>query len=309
MEDKKPEDFFATRPPAETRGQQFKKFLWNPSTHELLGRTATSWFQILAFYVVLYAFLAGFFASLLLVFYQTLDESKPTWQLDSSRIGSNPGMGYRPVHPDPDVAVISFDKNDEANVKMWKEAVDSFFKPYYDAPAGDYEDCQYGREPSTEKPCRFPVPTSVNCSEQNSYGFKDNSPCFYLKLNKIYGWKPDPYSREDIMTNAMKMPEDLKNKILGLSNEMISNNVWVSCSGDAEILGETSFEYIGHMGFPSYYYPYANQKGYRAPFVVLQISNLPKGTMVRLTCQLWAKNVFADRQRRLGLTNIEILAN
>lgn len=51
--------------------------------------------KILAFYVVFYAVLAGFFAAMLYVFYQTLDESKPKWQLDNGLIGANPGLGFR----------------------------------------------------------------------------------------------------------------------------------------------------------------------------------------------------------------------
>jgi sodium/potassium-transporting ATPase subunit beta len=48
--------------------------------------------KILLFYVIFYAALAGFFAIMLLVFYQTLDDNKPKWQQDDGLIGSNPGM-------------------------------------------------------------------------------------------------------------------------------------------------------------------------------------------------------------------------
>lgn len=42
MAEKKADEFF-TRPPSLSRGQQFSRFLYNPSTGELLGRTAKSW--------------------------------------------------------------------------------------------------------------------------------------------------------------------------------------------------------------------------------------------------------------------------
>jgi len=96
MDQGKKNDDFYDRPPELSGWQAFKQFLWNPKSHEILGRTGKSWFQILIFYVILYAFLAGFFASMLMIFYQTLDADKPRWQLDGSRIGVNPGMGYRP---------------------------------------------------------------------------------------------------------------------------------------------------------------------------------------------------------------------
>ena len=47
--------------------------------------------QITVFYIVLYCFLAGFFAGLLMVFFQTLDVHQPTWTMGASLIGTNPG--------------------------------------------------------------------------------------------------------------------------------------------------------------------------------------------------------------------------
>lgn len=50
--------------------------------------------KILLFYLIFYAALAGFFAGLLVIFWQTLETDKPKWQLDASLIGSNPGKVY-----------------------------------------------------------------------------------------------------------------------------------------------------------------------------------------------------------------------
>jgi sodium/potassium-transporting ATPase subunit beta len=47
--------------------------------------------KIILFYLVFYAALTGFFAAMLVVFYQTLDNKMPKWRLDESIIGSNPG--------------------------------------------------------------------------------------------------------------------------------------------------------------------------------------------------------------------------
>ncbi len=47
--------------------------------------------KIFLFYVVLYAFLAAFFAAMLLVFFQTLDLYQPRWQNANGLIGTNPG--------------------------------------------------------------------------------------------------------------------------------------------------------------------------------------------------------------------------
>uniref|UniRef100_A0A671M755 Sodium/potassium-transporting ATPase subunit beta-2 n=1 Tax=Sinocyclocheilus anshuiensis TaxID=1608454 RepID=A0A671M755_9TELE len=59
---------------------EWKEFFWNPRTHELLGRTASSWGLILLFYLIFYTFLAGMFCLTMYVMLLTLDDYRPTWQ-------------------------------------------------------------------------------------------------------------------------------------------------------------------------------------------------------------------------------------
>lgn len=305
MADKKADEFYVSRPPTMSKGQQFAKFLYNGDTHEVLGRTAKSWFQITVFYIVLYSFLAGFFAGLLMVFYQTLDIHEPKWTMEASLIGNSPGMGYRPTHSDPDVTVISFKANDPS---FWTKRVDEFLDPYYTASANSngYIDCNYGTAAADkEKPCSFKV--DLNKCAQNDYGFGVNKPCIFLKPNKIFGWTPVAYTKEEIESEDLQMPANLKTAILKLPPDVIEKNVWVSCM-EMENFNVT-LEYDTHIGFPSYYFPYANQQGYLSPFVAMQLDNLPVGVAVKISCRLWAKNIVVDRQRRLGMTNLEILSN
>lgn len=82
------------------------------------------------FYLIFYAVLVGFFAAMLTVFYQTLDAKKPKWQLESSLIGSNPGLGFRPMPPDSNVesTLIWYKSNDKGNVAYWQKELDSFLE-------------------------------------------------------------------------------------------------------------------------------------------------------------------------------------
>merc|ERR1712071_274376 len=59
------------------------------------------------------------------------------------------------------------------------------------------------------------------------------------------------------------------------------------------------------MGFPTYYYPYNMQDNYLSPFVVVQFFNLPKGETVKMSCQLWGKDIEINRQRRLGIPTLK----
>jgi len=111
----------------------FLQFLYNDSTGEVLGRSASSWIKIIVFYIIYYACLAGFFTLMLLVFFQTLDDRKPTWQNEDGLIGSNPGMGFRP-RPDEDhieSTLIWFRHGTiNGNWDKWVERLGDFVKDY-----------------------------------------------------------------------------------------------------------------------------------------------------------------------------------
>jgi hypothetical protein len=70
------------------------KFVMKPrhSFYILYSNSFTA--KIFLFYVVLYAFLAAFFAAMLMVFFQTLDLYQPRWQNANGPIGTNPGIKY-----------------------------------------------------------------------------------------------------------------------------------------------------------------------------------------------------------------------
>lgn len=101
------------------------------SSIALVNRFSFSTFftaKILLFYVAFYAVLAGFFAAMLAVFWQTLDQNKPKWQLDDGLIGSNPGLGFRPMPPESNVesTLVWFEASNEKNTEYWIGALDEF---------------------------------------------------------------------------------------------------------------------------------------------------------------------------------------
>jgi len=82
----------------------------------------------------------------------------------------------------------------------------------------------------------------------------------------------------------------------------------VSCAA-AEPHTNVTLKWDGHPGFPNYYYPYIHQNNYHSPLVVMQIHGMPTGSLVRINCRLWAKNIQYDRQRRIGGATFEIQSN
>ena len=51
--------------------------------------------------------------------------------------------------------------------------------------------------------------------------------------------------------------------------------VWLSCEGRTPHDNKyfEGFNYYPTQGFPKWYFPYRNQRGYLAPFVAIQIVN------------------------------------
>lgn len=80
------------------------------------------------FYLIFYIALAGFFAGLLALFWQTLETEKPKYQLDESIIGTNPGLGFRPMPPEAHLGstLVWYKANRPDNMRYWHDTVDNF---------------------------------------------------------------------------------------------------------------------------------------------------------------------------------------
>lgn len=59
----------------------------------------------------------------------TIDENVPRWKLGESLIGTNPGLGFRPVADNVDQgSLIWFDSTDRKQIKYWVNRVDEFLE-------------------------------------------------------------------------------------------------------------------------------------------------------------------------------------
>jgi sodium/potassium-transporting ATPase subunit beta len=293
-------------------GSGFMNFIWNPERKEFCGRTGISWLKILVFYVIFYICLAAFWALMLLIFYQTIDQSKPKWTLDDSRIGSNPGLGFRPRPPvdKVDSTLIRFTSGtDNTTWKHYFSDLDKFIE-LYKKDAGDSgeavaseSDCNSGAKISSSKFCPFDV-KNINgegerCTKANYYGYSEGKPCILIKLNKIYGWSPIPISQERME----------KEKFPGLPYTGDREGVIITCEGenpaDKENIG--TIKYSPTQLLPKKHYPYTNQPGYLSPFVMIQLQNPHKGTLINVECKAWANNIKHDRSEREGSVHFEVM--
>ena len=102
------------------------------------------------------------------------------------------------------------------------------------------------------------------------------------------------------------------------------NMIWLHCDGeddpDIENIGPVT--YTPFRGFPGYFYPYRNQRGYLSPIVMVQLKNPMPGVsdishpiktnkkwqvLMNLECTAWARNIERNRLTRKGLVHFELI--
>ncbi|KAG5880190.1 hypothetical protein JTB14_036283 [Gonioctena quinquepunctata] len=317
MADKKVNEYY-TRPPVLGKWEGFRLFLWNSETSQFLGRTGSSWGKILLFYLIFYAVLIGLFSALLAVFYQTLDMQKPKWELESSLIGNNPGLGFRPMPPESNVesTLIWYKSTDKGNVHYWQAELRKFLETYHrddTTPPSNFVQCTNFQSPPPGKVCDV-KPTSkwTPCLPEDGFGFEDDKggPCIFLKLNKIYNWQPEYYNTSNFPGPDV-MHEYLRKDIEEAQKLQQHEMVWVTCDGenpaDKENIGP--LRYIPQRGFMSQFFPFRNQEGYLSPLVAVHFERPNRGILINIECKAWAKNIIHDRVDRRGSVHFELMVD
>uniref|UniRef100_A0A665UKL8 Sodium/potassium-transporting ATPase subunit beta n=1 Tax=Echeneis naucrates TaxID=173247 RepID=A0A665UKL8_ECHNA len=163
----------------ECRGERetWKDFIYNPTTGEFLGRTASSWGLILLFYFVFYGFLAGMFSLTMFVMLKTLDENVPRYQ---DRV-ANPGLVIRPLSTT--VIITQFIINYYGFV-LFSEYNDSIQERNDLCLVGEYTE---QNNEHIKKVCQFKRSMLRQCSglPDTSFGYAEGKPCIIIKMNRV----------------------------------------------------------------------------------------------------------------------------
>ncbi|XP_072315327.1 sodium/potassium-transporting ATPase subunit beta-2-like [Eucyclogobius newberryi] len=252
----------------EARGSSWD-FIWNPRTHELLGRTAKSWGLILLFYLVFYLFLAGMFALTMYVMLLTLDDYRPTWQ---DRL-TTPGMMIRPKG---DQLYISFSVSKPESYSGLISNLDAFLSPYNDSVQAQTNDnCSpdqyFIQEDSGEvrnnpkRSCQFNRTALDLCAglDDRSYGYSSGAPCVLLKLNRVIGMLPGKDGQSPFVSCGAKKE-------------------------DSGIVGPLAY-FPPNGTFNLMYYPYYGNKAqvnYTQPLVAVKFLNATLNTDLSVECRI-----------------------
>lgn len=308
-------EFPYQKPETRTKWQQVKEGIYNPSTHEVLGRTCSSWGGLLIFYSIFYCILAAFFAICMKGMLHTIDDKEPYFKQDWSLIGTSPGLGFRPISPDVEKegSLIWYQAKNASNVKTWVDRAEDFLHPYKNRTALkggglNQVQCDYNNLPRGDQVCAMNMDLWGRCTERFGYGYNQSSPCVFVKLNKIFDWVPEFYN--DTQNLPEEMPESLKGFIRTRAPREL-NTVWVSCEGE----NPSDKENIGPIvmfptrGIPGFYFPYKNQPGYLSPVVAIWFERPTPGVLINVECRAWAKNINYRRHTTLreGSVHFELM--
>ncbi|ODN01159.1 Sodium/potassium-transporting ATPase subunit beta-2 [Orchesella cincta] len=306
-------------------------FIWNGKTGQFLGRTGSSWVKIFVFYVVFYAGLAAFAGLCYYLFSLTLTLDHPKWLLEESIIGTNPGVGYRPM-PDQETnsgsSLVWYRRDNREDTAVWYTQLANYTDLVENPVEVDsLQTCTYdnGLRATKVKSCQVDIKLFGPCNKNNNFGYRLGEPCFLIKLNRIIGWRPSPlgvnergqYNPDilrDDLANQKNFPEWLKEHIesgvkTARDPSSFLDTVWISCAGeniaDQETLGPV--KYYPSPGIPGYFYPYYKQLGYQSPFIFVQFVKPKTGVLINIECRAWANNIIYNKIDRLGSVHFELM--
>lgn len=298
-------------------------FLHDPDAGTFCSRTPKSWFLITVFYLIYYTCLAGFWTGMMVIFLTTVSYEHPKWTLDGSIIGTNPGLGLRPGQNDENVGSAMFllrpnaklpASMDEPTEEQLKDALNLGFasrlKKWMDKnnEVNDQAvDCAGDATPGEGQFCKFNMDSLGPCKDF-PYGYGEtNKPCVIIKLNKIWGWKPEFIESEEDFGDDEDWTDDAK---AVLKERFGNKQVTVNCRGeypaDQEALKDKIKYFPPTQGIPLKYFPFDNINNTQSPLLAVQFEELKVGQLIHIECRAYFKGVYHSRKEKQGLVRFEI---
>jgi len=289
-----------------------------------MGRTGSSWAKIGGFYLIFYSFLAAWFAVMLSIFFTTLrtDDLPQYTPGDETSLLTTVAMAYRPQAKPSNIesTLIWYDmdyvpnpEKDDPEKDHWIKNLNDTFAEYGKiSKAVWYVPCTDAkpRNDTAGQVCQFKAEEEFGlCGPQDRWGYDSGNPCVLLKLNKMIGWKPEPYETEEEINKDKDLSPREKNLLSkSMQKTGAQKRIFVLCDGkyapDRHLMGNVE---MYPDGFNSVYFPYNNEKGYQAPMVAVRFAGIAKNVVVNIECKAYAKNLKPARETRTAMIDFELL--
>ncbi|XP_032569996.1 uncharacterized protein LOC116800229 [Drosophila sechellia] len=199
---------------------------------------------------------------------------------------AQPFISFTPIGPRTNPKTVSFDPRNSTEVMEKYAGIMALLEKYGD----------YGKNP------RFGT-----CTADEKFGYPSGEPCVFLKVNRIIGFRTEPYSNSDELVKA-KIDEVEFTALKRLLDNTTSeegrlNRTWITCRSDKDTNVliefhpepairteytdiEEKIEYIANEGKKSFFGPNDVNR-----IVALKIKNLKANERVHINCKIWAKNI------------------
>lgn len=96
-----------------------------------------------------------------------------------------------------------------------------YYKPNKISKSGrQMKTCSYNDYPDARfnEVCEVDPRDWGECSKEQYFNYHKNSPCVFIKLNRIYGWIPNYYDNPNELPEDM--PNELKKHIMSINNTL-----------------------------------------------------------------------------------------
>ncbi|VEL11531.1 unnamed protein product [Protopolystoma xenopodis] len=284
----------------------------------------TGLFRKLLFYAGFYSMLCLLFLSYInLLLYFHVKRDYPTRTSNHNLLGSNPGLGIVP-NPDRLSSLLHIRTSNFFTYSALTDEMTSFLSYYiFHMQGGMYEKCSRSLSSmNTRRPCFFDLSVGGPCNLKDGFGYYKSQPCLAVKLNKIYGWLPDPLENvTGIMVKcqgASKTDElllgdicyyDTRNIDFPPSNDVNSGGLNAAYSQADYFTKLNPLCQRDYGLIEAYFYPFMNQANYHQPLVFVQFMRPKRHVAIRVACVALARNIQVDLPKRQGSVAFELLVD
>ncbi|CAM5077604.1 unnamed protein product [Eretmochelys imbricata] len=258
------------------RMENFNRFVWNPDTGQLMGRTLINWVWISLYYVAFYIVMTGLFSLAIYSLMRTINPYTPDYQ---DRLKS-PGVTLRPDVYGEGGLEIYYNISDKNSWEKYVTSLHKFLSAYNTTAQHANINCtseKYFFQKSflgpnkTKYSCKFTSDMLENCSglENSTFGFPEGKPCLIIKMNRIINFLPGNGTAPR-----------------------------VSCTAQHDDFSPLELQYYPVNGtFNLHYFPYYGKKAqptYSNPLVAVKFLNITRNAEVTVVCRVIGTGITSD---------------
>ncbi|VDO05266.1 unnamed protein product [Rodentolepis nana] len=189
----------------------------------------------------------------------------PTLTGEQNLLMLNPGLSSvpPPKHNSPITRVTTFESK-------YKKNYLNYMKEYLSHYTPGSSNCDFGTgqrlSGTIHNSCKFPLELLGPCLDPENYITHTDNACFYLKLNKIFGYVPDIEGNKITVRCKAKLSRD--------SDHLGQPVYYPSVEADNETLGY----------FSSAPFPYIRQSDYQTPLLAVTFPNIKRNQVIGVSC-------------------------